>query len=465
MLEYVKIAFIDIEVQRLFDLPELEFKTEISEKTGEVSSKSIAKYHFCKITVRKNSLVEFSGSIHKLWNSLHNIKAPNYKPLTKEQIQNGIKDQYKGFNGNQFTTQNILEVKKHLGNLFDCHYKQMIFENAEYGINGTTIFNPRLFIKGVLYHNGKQFEFKHDKNYAEAKHQRYYLKIYNKSKQYGMTENTLRVEIKIIKTEDVKHIGIKTFDDVNEHTLSKAYELLMKRFNEVVYYDKTISKKSLSPRQNRTLDRYSNQDHWLDELTPKNRDYHKKQLSNFIAKYSSNLRQQIEGDIKEKFVIINRLSESENNYEIESKNEIKRQCYFRSKNHTNKKDEFVIINRSSIGLYITNDTSKREEVKKVKNNEVKAPEYRDRKCLITGLDISMQKESSILLSHTGLKHHSKTNKKEFENIKNKHLSKKWIEADFKTQIKELAHNIRNKYNNVKTGSRKRQSKTQTQMFE
>ena len=61
----------------------------------------------------------------------------------------------------------------------------------------------------------------------------------------------------------------------------------------------------------------------------------------------------------------------------------------------------------------------------------------------------MQKENSILLSHTGLKYYYKTDKRIFEQIKRRYLSKIWFKSNFQTQIKELAHNIRNTNSNQK----------------
>ena len=71
-------------------------------------------------------------------------------------------------------------------------------------------------------------------------------------------------------------------------------------------------------------------------------------------------------------------------------------------------------------------------------------------CQVTKINISMQKNDSILLSHTGLKYYYKTDRKVFEQIKRKYLSKQWIKSDFETQIKEIAHNIRNAKGNQKT---------------
>ena len=91
----------------------------------------------------------------------------------------------------------------------------------------------------------------------------------------------------------------------------------------------------------------------------------------------------------------------------------------------------VIINTSSIVLNVT----------------PKALVNTSRICLVTGLNISMQKEDSFLLSHTGLNYYFNTDKKVFNEVKRKHLSDKWQKSNFTIQIKEIAHNIRNhKYN-------------------
>jgi hypothetical protein len=68
-------------------------------------------------------------------------------------------------------------------------------------------------------------------------------------------------------------------------------------------------------------------------------------------------------------------------------------------------------------------------------------------CRITNINISMQKNDSILLSHTGLKYYYKTDKKVFEQIRRQYLSEVWFKSDFEKQIKEIAHNIRNTKSN------------------
>jgi hypothetical protein len=82
-------------------------------------------------------------------------------------------------------------------------------------------------------------------------------------------------------------------------------------------------------------------------------------------------------------------------------------------------------------------------------NKTQTTKIKNVVCKVTGLSISMQKDNSISLSHTGLKYYYATDKIIFEQIKNRFLSKKWRPADFETQIKEIAHNIRNAKNNRK----------------
>jgi hypothetical protein len=298
MIDYIKLLLLNIDITRLLLLPYLDFKTDVSKQTGELGTKQIAKYHHCKITIYDTGIVLFSGSIHKLYNSLNNIKAPNYN---KEKL-------YKGYNGNQFKLVNILEVRTHLANLFDCQPHQMQFQNIEFGVNAEPVFNPDTFTKGLLYHNGEPFEYRFNNNYTQAIHQRFIFKIYNKGNQYGISTNTLRIELKFRKMKEVHVLGIKTFADINTCTLNKAKRELLKRFDEVVYYDYTINKKSLPSSLKKVLIKYSNPRYWLIKLKSNHRHREKKRLKKIIIDYSENLHSQIRKEIIKKCVIINQLS-------------------------------------------------------------------------------------------------------------------------------------------------------------
>lgn len=305
VIDYIKTAIQNANVEYLTSHDFLDFNRVISETTGECQKYIVAKHHFCKIKVYDSGFIQFSGSIHKMWNAIKGIKAPHYEKLTKQQKEN-----YKGFNGNQFTIDNIFEIRNYLQMLFGCKPNEMIIQNIEFGVNTSIHFNPNKYINGLLFHKGILFEEKHNRSFAQVGHQRYLLKIYNKSRQYGMLQNTLRVELKIRKMEEIKQIGIKTFADINTSTLNKAKDLLLNRFDEVVYYDNTINKKNLSKRQKEEINSYSNPRYWIDDLKPQRRDRHKKRLAKIIHNKSKNLKQHIRENIIRKCVTINQLSKT-----------------------------------------------------------------------------------------------------------------------------------------------------------
>ncbi|SDS13396.1 hypothetical protein [Gramella sp. MAR_2010_147] len=302
MIDYTKIRLLGINPTSILDNNCFEFKTVVFRNGGQIH-KHVAEYHFCKITVYEYGLILFTGSIHKMFNSIKGINAPNYNPKSKEQ--------YKGFNGNQFTLSNIIYVRDHLRRLFKCESNQMVFQNIEFGINTTPMIDQLSFLPGLLYHKGKRFESKFNGNFYYCEHQQYRIKIYNKSEQYGMLTPTTRIEMSLKKSNKINKLGIYTFADINIKTLENAKIELLRQFDEVVYYDYTIRKCGISKPLQIRLNKYANLQFWLKDLKPHHRDRHKKKLQETIIKYSENLKAKFTIDILKKCVTINRLESTE----------------------------------------------------------------------------------------------------------------------------------------------------------
>ncbi|MBS9768312.1 MAG: hypothetical protein KGV44_12420 [Flavobacteriaceae bacterium] len=432
-VDFVKIWVKDANKKHLLSLPCLDFKGEYSHSTGETRTTLKAEHHFCEITINKAG-VFFSGSIHKLWNSLNGVKAPNCIP-----------EKYKGFNGNQFGYLDIVEVRNYLTKLFDCEPQQMYFQNMEIGVNTTPPFDPKEYLNGLLAHKGKAFDVMANGNYKQAIHQRYYLKIYNKSKQYGMPEHTLRVELKIYKALILHRLGIYTFADVTPETLKEGEKMLIREFNHSLHYDHTIRTDELTERQKMMLLKYSTPNYWLNEVAPQNQTRPKKRLQEITLKYSDNLHRKIEEEIRAKSELNNPISSVIINRVKNDENKISSVTIDRPQ----KIGSSIIINSSNIGLNIMLGVSK------------KAPQ----KCSITGLDISMQKEGSFYLSHTGLKWYLKNDKKEYEKVARKYLSERWANSSLEKQIKELAHNIRTASRDRRLRQEKKYTSEQYRMFD
>ena len=192
--------------------------------------------------------------------------------------------------------------------------------------------------------------------------------------------------------------GIFTLNDLIKHDLLNFKSDLLNLWNDVLFYD-WQSLKGLKHNVS-----YSNVNYWLElkETNYNNFKYHRNNLNNLIKKQPNNLKKQIADLISNQVDLLN--------------------------------TKTTQINPLSIGLKTVVSTIQNTDKNRLK-------------CLVTGLNISMQKSNSFLLSHTGLKYYYKTDKKVFNEVKRKYLSSKWMDANDKKQIKEIAHNIRNKYNN------------------
>jgi hypothetical protein len=277
MIDFVKIIVKDFDSEHLLKCNEITFSSKVDEN-GVIQNHWMGTFHTCTFFVTNNFVV-FSGSIHKMWNSINQVMAPNNDP--------------KGFNGNQFNLANIIEVRSILSRLMNCHPSRMIFQNLEIGLNCPTTFNPREFTKGLLYHLNKEFEFRFNRNSAQTRHDRFYLKVYNKSFQYRMSQHTIRIEIKMIKAVEINSTGIKSFNDINVANLNKACNILFKRFEALTYFDHSIDTKALIKIELKNLTRYRNPLFWMETLKPNKRDPHKKRLAKLITSHSKNYKQQI----------------------------------------------------------------------------------------------------------------------------------------------------------------------------
>ncbi|GGW37277.1 hypothetical protein [Arenibacter certesii] len=359
MIDYVKILIKDADIDRLSDNPLLDFQLKVSEDGGEISNKKKCSYHFCTITIYDSGAVIFYGSIHKMYNSLTGILAPNHK-----------KDkEYKGYNGNQFYWNEILFVKQHLLELFDVEPSQMIFQNIELGVNLTTSFDPQLFIKGLLMFEGKSFDYRYNDYYSQSQHGQYTVKIYNKGNQYNMALNTLRFEMKVTRMEfQRKGVGITTIANLDERHIKRVFLFLKKQLEKVLYYDNTIRKGELSSEERIKCKDYSNPRYWKN-LASNLRYRPKLKLHAIIENNSDNVKAELLGQLNKICIKFDQDFES---------------------------GVCIKFDSSSMGPNII-------------PQHVKI-------CPVTGLDISIQKSNSKLLSNTSLKHNEKMDPNTFEKL-------------------------------------------------
>jgi hypothetical protein len=389
LIDFTKIELKGANISYFEQHPLLDFEIRINSKTGELLNVSNAYYY---------------GLEFKIYDITE--KTP-YKRLTIE----GSLHKYwnKGaHNFNDFGINEIKQVRLSLFKLFNIDFKNCVLRQLEIGVNITPPDTSTRIIRNCLLHKVtelKSIYTKDEGTYKQARNQRHYFKIYDKRKHYvnrgfKIDSDILRIEKKYCKMIELNSKGIITLYDLLDYGLINFKNILLDLWQNVLFYDYTALNHSTKALQ------YSNTNYWMN-LCESNYElfkYHRKKMNVLIRKNPNNLKNKIAVEVRKKIVFLNA--------------------------------ETTEINP----LYIRLKTGVKNNI----NNEANR-----RFCLHTGLNISMQKRNSFLLSHTGIRYYKKSDRKIFEQLKRTYLSQIWLQESEEIQIKELAHNIRNRYYNSK----------------
>jgi hypothetical protein len=404
LIDFIKIIIKDLNPSILEANLLLDFYDTVNLTTGEIKTTNRngqkvtpsknASYKGLEFKIYDTGTITINGSLHKYWNN----GAHNY---------------------NNFNNEAVLFVLRDLKTKFDIEPEQCILKCLEIGINITPPIPTNEILDNCLLHKTKPFEYQKNSDegkYKQVQHNEYIIKIYNKalhykSKGFDIRTEIMRFEIKYTTLTRLKKNGIFTLHDLINYGLHNFKDEVLNEWQNILYYDNTTRIETLSKTIKKRVLEYSNPNYWTGLINNKQNENfknHRKQLKEITSKSSNNIQDLISEIINDKIDFLNI-----NTTRIE---------------HLTIPSKRVVFNCE---------------------NEVKK-----HLCKVTGFNISMQKSNSILLSHTGLKYYYKTDKKIFEQIKRQHLSKRWSTADAQIQIKEIAHNIRNKSNNT-TNKQKR----------
>lgn len=390
LIDFIKIIIKNLNPAILEANTSLDFYDNINLSTGEIKTTNRTGQ---KITPYKNAFYKglefkiYDTGLITLSGSLHkywNSGAHNY---------------------NDFNLEAFLWVLNDLKHKFNIAPEQCILKCLEVGINIILPIPTNQFLDYCFLHKTKPFEYQKNSDegkYKQVQHSQYIIKIYNKAlhykKNFDIKTEIMRFEIKYTKMQKLNERGIYNLQDLVNYGLHNFKDELLNEFNNILFYDNTIQSKSKS------ILHYKNALYWIELLNKKPNDlfnYHR----NHLRKLTSTTSQKIQ---------------------------------FQTSEIMSKKIDFLNTNTTQIDPLII--LSKHV----VLDNPIISENIL---CQVTKINISMQKNDSILLSHTGLKHYYNNDKKVFEQIKRRYLSNRWSSSDFETQIKEIAHNIRNAKSN------------------
>lgn len=197
--------------------------------------------------------IYLKNSIHKLFNTLHGYGNQNHSDFTYSQLSEMV---------------DYLDDK-----VIGCAMERLT--KLEFGLN-IDIPKPAedLINQNFFMHNLKGFtrnlKFNGRGEYLQYDHADYAIKAYDKAKQYGLSSNKFRFEVKFTRKRPFNTLGIYTLNDLlSQDHLNRLFEYLIKRFDEMIIvdnfihiqdeHDKSLLIKYLNPRFWNNLNSFSRQ--------------------------------------------------------------------------------------------------------------------------------------------------------------------------------------------------------------
>lgn len=365
MFDFNKTEINELEVQSLLNNQYLDFKFDVSQKTGEMfENKMVSSFsgieNFC--TIKNGQYVTFKFSFHKYKNGgLHNH--------------------------NDFTIKDFLKVLKDLSDKFEINPFLAILRNLEFGVNVILPFNTQKFLESIISYKGIEYtkETYNRKGFMyRFELEQYDLKIYDKGYQYQLKENILRFEIRVRKMDylKTKNINIQYYNDLLKiENINSLKILLTKTFENVLIYDNSINLRSIeSKREKEILINGRNPKYWIRIENPNTYKSRKKRFKELVLKYGKdNWQKVVLNLIDEKLSFI---------CQIDEKTEKEIDNYLIQFNNTTTPD-------------FTNKLTAKPKHKNTQidcsNKESKEVEFK-RFCITCGNDITIQKKGSIYCS-------------------------------------------------------------------
>ena len=380
----------------------LEFSNKVNVKTGELGVYLNAFYRGLEFKIYEST-------------ETHPNRRATIEGSLHKYWNNGA------HNFNDFGINEIQEVIADIENKFCISSENCVLKSLEIGVNINPPIKTKTVLKSCLMHKTNVLKWiytKDEGNYIQTKNQRHYVKIYDKKTHYTnkgfvIDNEIMRIEKKWCKMVELNGRGIFTLSDLIAYDLSHFKQDLQTMWNDVLFCD-------LHTIKGTKYENKYNNINWWDALNYEQFKYHRNNLNKLINSDPKNLKNIVSNLISKKVDFLN-----------------------------TKTPE---INPLHIGLKTVVSTFENTDENR-------------RFCEVTGVNISMQRSDSFLLADVGLRYYLKTDVKIYNEVKRKYLSKKWVDADVETEIKEIYHNIRNTISNQRIKQNRIYTPTQFQLFD
>ena len=393
MIDFLKLNVSYLTETALLNNPLINWDKNYSDETGELKYPIKGKYFNMDIILNPTLRI-IKGSIHILRNAIKTSQNQNY---------------------DDFNFDDTKEMIFHLKDIFKLDLDKTIIENLEIGLNIHTnkapeiILNDNLIVWDCMTPTIDEV-FKGKGKFLNYKTSQYFIKIYDKGKHYERPENIFRFECKIMRNEFLSKYGIKTLNDllVKDH-LERLQAFLFESFTRCVIVDDLTAEIITEPKDREIFTKGINPKIWTSLKGMKKKRF-KESFFQILEKYSLNtIHKEIESKLRAKGKELLECYEMNDFQDIE----------IQSPNTEMLQNETYI--------YIHKVTQ--------------------RKCKITGIDITQQKGESKFLSQASIKRIFETEPETFKTLLGNFSPKDPERMSFDKLCLEIAHNIRNRDSN------------------
>lgn len=257
MIDFIKILFKEkSDLEKAFGKQNL-LKERKSIGKNEEESNFIYKYpmkNYChNICLKVNQASgELYGSFHKFYNNLNEIGNMNHNDFDLYDLEAAI-----------------IVLEKYLG---VDNLPEHKITNLEVGFNIVLDESPFNYIQeSVLFYNLKKdsVDSRHKKNETIKKFSfnEYEIKIYDKSAQYGLNKNIIRVEVKYTSSKLLRRLGINVINDLLcSNTLSVLILDYFKKICGLTIIDSWngSTNSTIDSKDMMKLEKYTNPFYWND---------------------------------------------------------------------------------------------------------------------------------------------------------------------------------------------------------
>jgi len=438
MIDFVKPEDKTTDVQLFFEAVPMTIRYEENEKTfqeiASVDSGEIVTSQYIQ-KVEGNIHYPINGHIGESFRE--GIKTKIIKPEKGGKLYMSLEGSLHSFhnqsigngwhNYNRFYYGQLSKTIMDLNSKFNISLESNL-RVMEMGFNIKTKVDPDIILNEIQLHKEMPHSVRVDKSgysFKQFERSSYYIKAYNKSKQFGLPDNILRIEVKFKRKTEFNKVGIECIGDLLEKdNLRALFDFCMSRFSELRIIDQR-NQNECSKEDNLIIQNYVSHSYWLERRKGKN-----KVSGAAIKKEVARM---------EKVINKNGLFSTKNWLMDAIETEF---------------NELLGVNVlhspfEQIGEQprLTNSTHH------ISVNSLPGPSQR--LCIVTQVDITMQKDDSEFLSPITIEKLEKDNPDLFKMIVDQFESKEDTKprVNNESQYYYLAHNIRNKHFNKKANKR------------